>query len=292
MLPRGSWRRPSDSAGCSPLFELRGDSSRTGRIAFGLAALGHVALALVLLTSRVGGVPEPDYIAIVVPEPSEPADLPPYGGARPGGGRTGGVRPALPDSGPRTEPGAPVEPTAVVPGPVAVEMPPLPSGPRLGDGSLWVSPRPALPAVVASAIYGEPVPKDSIMVRRLRAIVDSLNVLVDSAQRERQLPTWTTEVAGKTFGIDSQYIHVAGIKIPTAALALLPITLPQGNFGEMERAEQLRDMRDDIMRSAQRTQTLEDFRRYVKELRARKQAEREAARRTREQPKDTVRAIP
>jgi hypothetical protein len=177
---------------------------------------------------------------------------------------------------------------------MAVELPSLPalpSGPRFGDGSLWVSPRPALPAAVAGAIYGEPEAKDSIVVRRLRAIVDSLNILVDSAQRERQLPTWTTEVAGTTFGIDSQYIHVAGIRIPTAALALLPITLPQGNYGELERAEQLRDMREDIMRSAQRAQTLEDFRRYVKELRARKQAEREAERRRREAP-DTVRAVP
>ncbi|HEX9610636.1 MAG TPA: hypothetical protein VF978_02025 [Gemmatimonadales bacterium] len=261
-------------------------------MALALAALAHVAIALVLLMSRVGRAPEPRFITLAPTEPEEPTDLPPYGGARAGGGRAGGVRPAAPDSGPRRETGTPIAPTEVVPGPVAIELPTLPSGPRLGDGSLWVSPRPALPAVVADAIYGEPEPRDSIMVRRLRAIVDSLSVLVDSAQRERQLPTWTTEVAGKTFGIDSQYIHVAGIKIPTAALALLPITLPQGNFGEMERAEQLRDMRDDIMRSAQRTQTIEDFRRYVKELRARKQAERDAAQRTREQPKDTVRAIP
>ncbi|MGH7699601.1 MAG: hypothetical protein ACREMJ_03650, partial [Gemmatimonadales bacterium] len=170
--------------------------------------------------------------------------------------------------------------------------PGLPGGPQLGDGRLWVSPRPALPGLVAEALYGEPEHRDSVVVRRLRAMVDSLNVVLDSAQRERQLPTWTTDVAGTVFGIDSQYIHVAGIKIPTAALALLPITLPQGNYGEMERAEQLRAMREDLMRSAQRTETLNDFRRYVKELRARKQAEREAERRAREQAKDTVRVIP
>src|SRR2546422_9450863 len=52
-------------------------------------------------------------------------------------------------------------------------------------------------------------------------------------------------LAGKTIGIDSQYIHVAGIKIPTAVLALLPITLPQGNYDEQRRARQLEDMRQD-----------------------------------------------
>jgi hypothetical protein len=157
---------------------------------------------------------------------------------------------------------------------------------------MWVSPRPALPADVADAMYGEPVDKDTVLVRRLRAMVDSLNIILDSAQRDRQLPTWTTEIAGTKFGIDSQYIHVLGIKIPTAALGLLPIRLPQGNYGEMDRARKLQDLRDDLMRSAQRSATLEDFRRYVKELRKRKDAERDEARREREQAQDTVRAVP
>src|SRR5258706_16436860 len=67
-------------------------------------------------------------------------------------------------------------------------------------------------------------------------MVDSLNVLVDQDQRSRQRPVWTTDIAGKVFGIDSQFIHVAGIKIPPAALALLPISLPQGNYDEQRRA--------------------------------------------------------
>src|SRR3989442_4595340 len=74
-------------------------------------------------------------------------------------------------------------------------------------------------------------------------MVDSLNVVIDQDQRSRQRPVWTTDVAGKVFGIDSQYIHVAGIKIPTAALALLPISLPQGNYDEQLRARQLDEMR-------------------------------------------------
>jgi hypothetical protein len=219
--------------------------------------------------------------------------MPPYGG------------PAV--SRPR-RPGGPVnqQPAQPEPPPPTPPEPPPPTGtpdsgrrgdagpalaPRIGDGGLWVSPRPALPATVAHALYGQEENKDSIAVRRLRAMVDSLNIILDQEQRERQKPTWTTNVAGKAFGIDSQYIHIAGIKIPTAALALLPINLPQGNYDEMMRARHLEDMRQDILRAAARAETYQDFRRYVRELRERKDAEREFQRRQREKP-DTVKAVP
>jgi len=100
-------------------------------------------------------------------------------------------------------------------------------------------------------------------------------------QRERRKPVWTTTVAGTAFGIDSQYIHVAGIKIPTAALALLPIRLPEGNYDEQMRARHLQEMREDLMQAAARAETYHDFKRYVQELRARKQAERDAEKRAR-----------
>ena len=96
--------------------------------------------------------------------------------------------------------------------------------------------------------------------------------------------------------IDSQYIHVAGIKIPTAVLALLPITLPQGNYDEQLRARQLEDMRRDLMQAARRTETLRLFKQYVRDLRARKQAERDAERRARGDTTgaktDSVSAVP
>jgi hypothetical protein len=162
-------------------------------------------------------------------------------------------------------------------------------GPQPGDRRVWTEPRPPLPREVADVLYGTPEPGDSVVVRRLRAMIDSLNGSIDSMRQERRLPTWTTEVAGKKFGMDSQYIHIAGLKIPTIVLAFLPISLPQGNFPEAERAEQLNDMRDDLLRAAQRTETMNDFRRYVKELRARKQAERDAERRARQPPAEARR---
>jgi hypothetical protein len=164
--------------------------------------------------------------------------------------------------------------------------------PQVGDGRLWVSPRPPLPAAVAEALYGDTTGRGAAAVERLRVMVDSLNQVLDVMQREQQRPSWTVGGEGGTpkFGIDSQYIHVAGIKIPTLALALLGNVLPQGNFDESMRARQLNDMRADLLRAADRAQSFQDFRRYVRELRERKQAERDAERRRRAQ--DTTQAVP
>lgn len=160
--------------------------------------------------------------------------------------------------------------------------------PQVGDGRLWVSPRPPLPAAVAEALYGDTAVRNAAAVERLRAMVDSLNQVLDVVQRERQRPSWTVGGEGTPkFGIDSQYIHIAGIKIPTMALALLGNLLPQGNFDESMRARQLNEMRADLLRAADRAQSFQDFRRYVRELRERKQAERDAERQRRGQ--DTTR---
>jgi hypothetical protein len=242
---------------------------------------------------------ERSLVFIIPPAAPRPVELPPFGGTKRGPGPSGGLGRPVPAAGVRdtTRPApAPIgkadttlaaSPTAVGPHLVA---------PQLGDGRLWVPPRPALPAGVADALYGEQEDRDSVAVGRLRAMVDSLNQIIDLEQRARRRPTWTTDVAGAVFGIDSQYIHVAGIKIPTAALALLPITLPQGNYDEQMRARQLDRMREDLMQAARRTETLRLFRQYVRELRARKQAERDEGRRatgdTTAVGADTSRAVP
>ncbi len=164
--------------------------------------------------------------------------------------------------------------------------------PQVGDGRLWVSPRPGLPAAVADALYGDSTARRTAAIDRLKVMVDSLNQVLDQIQRDHQRPKWTIGGTPEKpqWGIDSAYIHVAGIKIPTMALALLGNLLPQGNFDESMRARQLQYMRDDIMQAAARAQTLQQFRRYVRELRERKQAERDAEERRRAQ--DTVKAVP
>jgi hypothetical protein len=200
---------------------------------------------------------------------------------------------------PPAPPPAPAPAAAPVPADTGVTLPAydpdagrLAPAPRVGDGRLWVSPRPPLPAPVAEALYGDTTGRQVAAIERLRAMVDSLNQVLDVVQRERQRPSWTVGGNGGTpkFGIDSQYIHVAGIKIPTMALALLGNLLPQGNFDESMRARQLNDMRADLLRAADRATSFQDFRRYVRELRERKQAERDAERRRTGQ--DTTTVIP
>jgi hypothetical protein len=238
-------------------------------------------------------------ITIIPPAVPQLHELPPYGGTRRGLGPSGGLGRPLPDAAiPDTAPPVPAPvgkpDTTLAAAPTNVG-PHIVTPPQVGDGRLWVVPRPALPSDVADALYEPHEARDTTVVRRLRAMVDSLNVVIDQEQRSHQRPTWTTEVAGQVFGIDSQFIHVAGIKIPTAALALLPISLPQGNYDEQRRARQLDEMREDIMQAARRTETLQMFKQYVKEIRARKQAERDAARArgdTTRVRKDTVSAVP
>jgi len=260
----------------------------------------HVAIIIVAFSGSWRIDRPQGLITIIPPARPQPPELPPFGGSRRGKGPSGGLGRPLPG-------GAAPDTTRPVPAPVgkpdstlaaspAAVGPHIVNLPQVGDGRLWVLPRPALPSDVADALYEPQDDRDTTVVRRLRAMVDSLNVFIDQDQRSRRIPVWTTDVAGKVFGIDSQFIHVAGIKIPTAALALLPISLPQGNYDEQRRARQLDEMRQDLMQAARRTETLRLFKQYVRDLRARKQAERDAERRARGDTTgaktDSVSAVP
>jgi len=106
-----------------------------------------------------------------------------------------------------------------------------------------------------------------------------------------------TDVGGKKFGLDSSGIYVAGVKIPSAVLAALGSALPPGNWGEAMRNRQQAEMSADLLQAARRAATLEQFRQYVREIRQRKQAERDTGRRARGDtlppPRpDTTRVVP
>jgi hypothetical protein len=253
------------------------------------AVLLHVAAFGLALALRIEYHPPAVQYMQVQPEP----EVPPYVGMREGRRPTELPRQGVVRTRSVPAPGAAAEaPESTTVAPTVAVAPPsyvppragLIGPPGVGDGRLWVSPRPALPADVADAIYGEHTPRDSVVVRRLRAMVDSLNVIIDSEQRANRLPSWVARGAnGKpVWGLDPSGLYVAGIKIPTPVLALLGSLLPPGNYDESVRERHLADMRADLMQAAERTENLEQFRRYVRELRARKQAERDAARRQRE----------
>jgi hypothetical protein len=266
---------------------------------------GFVLLVAVGLTLR--SRPHTTFVTLAPIEAPHLPRMPAYRGAKRGRGPAGGLgqppsAPAPAPSAPSAPPPAPAAPAAAVPAAAAAAV----LGPfvdaRTNDLRVWPGPRNSLPREVAEVLYDprDTTPRDTVVKHRLRAMVDSLQHVIDLAERDRKAPSWTTEVGGKKFGIDSANIYIAGIKIPTPVLALLGSNLPQGNFDEAMRERQIADMRRDIMQAAERTQTMHEFQQYVRELRARKQAERDAARRqvgdtggvVGHEHADTVHAIP
>ena len=265
---------------------------RVGR-AWWVTAVLHVVAVILFVTVPWQAPRRPDYIMLL---PPDTIAFTPYRDTRQNRARGPTVGTSRREPPPEAPP--PTPPSPATPADTGSSLPAYDPNaslvaPHVGDGRLWVSPRPALPSTVADALYGDTVGRNEAAIGRLRAMVDSLNLIYDEVQREGRRPTWTVgggEGGMPKFGIDSQFIHIAGIKIPTMALALLGNFLPQGNFDEGMRARQLQGMREDILRAADRAQTFQDFRRYVRELRERKQAERDSERRRRAQ--DTTTVIP
>jgi hypothetical protein len=145
-------------------------------------------------------------------------------------------------------------------------------GPGLADGKLWVRPLPLPPRELAQRLSKSPAELvDSAVTTIVQAYLDS--IANDPATKNQGLPSWTTQVAGKKFGLDSKNIYIAGLKIPAAVLALLPI--PAGNIDQNRAYNHFMDLRADLMYAAQRAQTLEEFKEVIREIRQRKERERE-----------------
>lgn len=273
-------------------FELGGRRDGARRFSWLSSAVLHAVLVVLGITVAWQAPFRPR--STERPEVREYIVLPPADGPRaarqpqriPGGDRVTIARQPLPTPPPDVPLRAP---TALEPAGALVAL-----GPHLGDGRTWVSPRPALPAEVAEALYGsdDTAEANARVTGRLRAMLDSLNRMIDQEQRSRRRPSWGTRIAGVPLAIDSQFVNIAGIKVPTTALAFLGNFLPQGNYDGALRARQYEDMRQDMLQAAQRTETFRDFQRYVKALRARKQAERDAERARQTPPPDTTKVIP
>ena len=127
---------------------------------------------------------------------------------------------------------------------------------------------------------------DSFVTAVVQAYLDS--IASDPAYGQMRPPSWVANVAGTKFGFDASNIYVAGLKIPTAILALLPINA-SGNQATMLDHD-LEAMATDLRIAGARSNNLDDFRRAVRELRKQKEAEREYDQNRREAPSDTLRA--
>lgn len=288
--------------------EQRSVRLRRGAVGTAFSVLVHLAVLLLLLaiatepprSPRVTliplevGTPENRVTPYLIPAPAgRPAAFP---RTRPTTGLGARVLPepepvTRPSVRPSAEPLEPIRPAdssrvAVVAAPRGTTRRLL--RPGYGDGRLWVPPidilelgRP-LPPAAPSGAEGPPTVAqlDSTVTARLRAFLDTMP---RDSFAPALAPSWTTEISGRTWGIDGKWIYLGGLKLPAALLALLPF--PQGNIDQSRAAMELMRYREDIMQAAQRAETAAEFKRYVNELRKRKDQEREAKRKA---PRDTV----
>jgi hypothetical protein len=145
-------------------------------------------------------------------------------------------------------------------------------GPGLAEGRLWVRPLPLPPRELAQRLTKSRAELlDSAVTVIVQQYLDS--IANDPTNRNQGLPSWTTEIAGKKFGLDSKNIYIAGLKIPAAVLALLPI--PAGNIDQNRAYNHLMEIRADLLYAARRAETMEEFKQVIKEIRQRKEKERE-----------------
>jgi hypothetical protein len=86
---------------------------------------------------------------------------------------------------------------------------------------------------------------------------------------------WTIRRGESRYGIDPGYIYFGKYKLPTALLALLPIST-LANPTTYERNKALNAMREDIMYHSMRAQNVDDFNASVKRIHNRIEQERAA----------------
>ncbi len=152
-------------------------------------------------------------------------------------------------------------------------------GPARGDGHLWVRPLPLPPRDLARIVARSPAELvDSAVTAIVQAYIDSV---LSVAPANELLPRWTTKVGNQTLGLDAQWIYLGPIKVPTALVAGILNALgalPGGASAEMSdytRYRALQQMREDVQIAARRAQTMDDFKRAIRELRAQRERERE-----------------
>ena len=255
--------------------------------------------ALLVWGSIQGRVPEipsrPGQLIVLAPPAEGPREVPMAlrRGNEPTGQR--GRGPAPTPAPPRPEPESPVVVRERAPEPdpetadtgSATAIPRRSAvigriGPGLAEGRLWVRPLPLPPKELAERLTQQQHVElvDSAVNAIVQAYLDS--IAADPASRRAGLPSWTADVAGTKFGLDSSNIYIAGLKIPAAVLALLPI--PAGNIDQNRAYNHLMAMRADLQYAAQRSQNLQEFKDMIRDMRLRKEREEEFKRNQRTAP--------
>ncbi len=159
-------------------------------------------------------------------------------------------------------------------------------GPGFGDGQLWVRPLPLPPQELAQRLQKTDAQlADSVVKATIQKFLDS--IAAEPGANGAQLPDWSANIAGKKFGINQKYVTVAGLKIPAAVLALLPL---HGGTNESKAFDHTDEMLADLRSAANRSQTVDEFKNAITEMRKRKQAEHEFQKNQRRAPPPELRS--
>lgn len=265
-------------------------------VALAASVLFH---AVVILVSRVDGRPpvpphRPEQLIVLPPVAEGPRAV------------------EMPYREPRAAPGAPgrprtpvrrlpeQSPVIIVPVPVSpprdsglVVAPPAPVtpgriGPDFAGGQLWVRPLPLPPRELAQRLRRTDAElADSVVKATIQKFLDS--IAAEPGADRAELPEWSTSIAGKKFGIDRKYVTVAGLKIPAAVLALIPL---HGGTNESKAFDHTDELLADLRYAANRAQTLDDFKKAIKEMRKRKQEEHDFQKNQQSLPPPDLRSPP
>ena len=277
-------------------------------IAIVASVLAHSLLLFGWITGRLPDVPRlPRQLIVLAPPAGGPEErITPYKLPRQVGERGSNRLPQQRRGTPGRQPPRPELPrrdeaVTVLPRPEAREPlapagePPVARapvgriGPGLADGQLWVRPLPLPPRELAQRLSrSRAALVDSVVRVIVQQYLDS--IANDPGSQNVGMPDWTTEVVGRKFGLDSSSIYIAGLKIPAAVLALLPI--PGGNIDQNRAYSHLMDLRADLYYAARRAETMEEFKQVIREIRARKEREREMERNQRTAPPPEKPATP
>jgi hypothetical protein len=264
------------------------------------AIVASIAIHSLLLFGYVTGripvfPPRPPQLVVLAPPVEGPRAVElPFREAAPEVGQ-----PAAPARPPRRLPDRPAVPELTIP---QLELPPADSGiapppppanrgpiarigPGLGDGVLWVRPLPLPPRELAQRLrksHAELV--DS-------AVTATIQAFLDSVAREPKDPNaeWSGEVAGKKFGLSGKYLTIAGLRIPAAVLALLPIG---GGSNQLKAFDRTDELLADLRQAALRAETTEQFKEAIRDLRRQKDEQREFERNQRLPPPADLRSPP
>lgn len=150
------------------------------------------------------------------------------------------------------------------------------SAPALATGVLWD--RRAPPPAYMNRSHAELT--DSAVKAMIQHYWDSLAKLPGGGQL--LLPTWKATIAGQEFGLDQQWVTVAGVKVPAILLGLIPIGVAGNQSEALDKVGQGRE--DDYQRSRAAQEAAADQREQIKAIRERNAAEQELRRRQQAPP--------